>query len=164
MPSLTSLHISMSGQRRFIPYGGLQHLLTQIDVSRLRKLSILGIVIGTPTLSTILTCATRLQELYLSVNTSATVLECPELASERTRATRACACLRVLHVNAPERWAPGIRDLESLAKSVPTLEQLGSGNRVYEVVRRYGTNGEREVRLRRWARTGVPGYFQIWRG
>lgn len=152
--SLRSLHLTLSGERKHIPYGGLEALTSRLNFGDLRRLSILGMVIGPQTLSTILQIAPKLDELYISINGKKTLQDCPDLAG--------CS-LKVFHVTAPERWGPDGEDMKTLARSMPSLEQLGSGTRVYEVSRRY-EGDEVVVELHRWSRTTAPGYFQIWRG
>lgn len=71
--------------------------------------------------------------------------------------------LRVLHVNAPERWGPTLEDWVGLGGWLPELEQVGTGNRVYEV-RRRTVGEEKVVEVVRWSRNYTPGYFQVWRG
>jgi hypothetical protein len=66
-------------------------------------------------------------------------------------------------VNAPETGVSS-EDLLVLAQEMIGLEQVGSGNRVYEVWRRLGEDDEKVVELSRWGRTSIPAYFQIWRG
>jgi len=153
-PSLQSLVLTLSADRAFIPQGGLAKLKSQIDFSALRRLSILNLFISTCTLSEIIVSAPKLEELYISVNGRSTVMECDELRGSG---------VRILHVNAPERWGPTPDDLNGLARGMPRLEQVGTGNRVYEVVRRY-EGEEHVVELSRWSRTTTPGYFQVWRG
>ncbi len=153
-PSLQSLLLTLSGDRAFIPQGGLAKLRSQIDFTSLRRLSIVNLFIGPLNLAEIITSATNLEELYISVNSRTTVLECEELRG---------AGLRILHFNAPERWGPTVVDLTSLARALSKLEQVGTGNRVCEVMRRY-EGEEHVVELSRWSRTTTPGYFQVWRG
>ena len=153
-PSLRSLLFTLSGDRAFIPPGGLAKLKAQIDFVSLRRLSIINLFVGPNSLSEVITSAPNLEELYVSVNGRATVLECDDLRGSG---------LRILHVNAPERWGPSPDDLTGLARVMPRLEQVGTGNRVFEVVRRY-EGDEHVVELSRWARTTTPGYFQVWRG
>jgi len=153
-PYLRSLLLTLSGDRAFIPHGGLARLQAQVDFSSLRRLSLLHLYIGPTTLGEIVTSAPRLDELYISVNGRAAVMDCPELRSSH---------LRILHINAPDRWGPTGDDLMSLASSMDRLEQVGSGNRVYEVLRRF-EGDEHIVELVRWSKTTTPGYFQVWRG
>ena len=61
-----------------------------------------------------------------------------------------------------ESRGPTSEDLNSLAVDMPKLEQVGSGDRVYEVIRRY-EGDEHVVELSRLSRS-MPGYFQVWRG
>lgn len=155
LPRLESLHLTLSGDKRHLPAGGLPKLLSEVDFTSLRRLSILGLVISTPQLSALVQAAPQLEELYISVNGKNTVMQCDELRQYG---------LRVLHVNAPERWGPTPDDLAHLASSMPRLEQVGSGNRVYEVFRRLDDGDKPVVELYRWARTTTPAYFQVWRG
>lgn len=153
-PNLSSLLLTLSGDRAFMPPGGLAHLQEQVNFAALRRLSLLHLYIGSAILSDMLQSAPYLEELYISVNGRQAIVDCPELRSSR---------LKILHVNAPERWGPTGEDLTGLAVDMRYLEQIGQGNRVYEVVRRL--DGEEEsVELVRWSRTTTPGYFQIWRG
>ena len=152
--SLRSLHLTLSGERKHIPYGGLDALTSRVYFGHLRRLSILGMVIGPQTLSRILQIAPQLDELYISINGKKTLQDCPDLTA---------SSLKVFHVTAPERWGPNVEDMEILARSMRSLEQIGSGTRVYEVSRRY-EGDEVVVELNRWSRTTAPGYFQIWRG
>jgi hypothetical protein len=86
-------------------------------------------------------------------------MDCPELFSGQVRS------LRTFHVNAPspERWGPSVEDLKLVAKGCKGIEEIGVGNRVYEVKRRF-EGVEVVVDLVRWSRTTIPGYFQVWRG
>lgn len=154
IPCLTSLFLTLSGDRAFLPQGGLDHLSQQVELANLKRLSILNLFIGTTNLESLLSQSPELEELYISVNGRNTVLECKALRG---------SVLKILHVNAPERWGPDIDDMTDLARVMPALEQIGSGNRVYEINRRY-EGDEHVVELCRWSKTYTPGYFQIWRG
>ena len=137
-----------------MPVGGLAKLQSQISFDTLRRLSLINLYIDLDTLGEILTSTPNLEELYISINGRWTVLDSAELKGSD---------LRILHANAPQDWGPTPDDMIGLAGDMPKLEQVGSGNRVYEVVRRY--EGEAHVvELSRWSRTTVPGYFQVWRG
>lgn len=153
MPYLTSLSLSLSGNKAHMPREGLPHLFAQLDFSRLTRLSLLSMVLATPQLASLLQTAKQLQELFISINHKSTVLECEELRSQAT------SQLRVLHVIAPEKWRPDADDLTVLAEGLPLVEEIGSGNRVYEVIRREG-----KVELLRWSKSYTPKYFQVWRG
>ncbi|ORY31235.1 hypothetical protein BCR39DRAFT_527024 [Naematelia encephala] len=153
-PNLTSLLLTLSGDRAFIPQDGLAHLQSQCSFGNLRRLSLSNLFIVTIYLTEILEASPSLEELYISVNGRSTVLDCPLLLKSG---------LRVLHINAPVQWGPTSDDLLGLAKSMEKLEQVGSGNRVYEVIRRF-EGDERVVELVRWSRTWTPAYFQVWRG
>lgn len=160
----------MSGEKRHLPAGGIPKLLAEVDFASLRRLSLLGLVISPPQLSSLLqACSASLEELYISVNGKNTVMQCEMLDS----GAAAASGLRVLHVIAPEHWGPTIEDMIALARRLPKLEQVGTGNRVYEVFRRLADTDEEEglveeegkvVELSRWSRTTTPAYFQIWRG
>lgn len=155
LPRLDSLHLTLSGDKRHLPTGGLPKLLAEVDFASLRRLSILGLVISAPQLSVIIQAAPHLEELYITVNGKNTVLQCEDLRGYG---------LKVLHINAPERWAPTADDLTILAGQMPDLEQVGSGNRVYEVSRRLDEEDNPVIELYRWAKTTTPAYFQVWRG
>lgn len=149
--NLDSLHISLSAARAALPVGGIEHLLAQTDFAQLRKLSLLSLVLTANQLSALAEAAPDLEELYISTNGKQTLIDC--LVLDRLR-------LRIFHVTAPEKWGPTPEDLADLAKRMKHVEQIGTGNRVYEVYRKEGG----DVELARWSRTVVPGYFQIWRG
>lgn len=102
-------------------------------------------------LSAIIESGTELQELYISVNTKDTVLQCAQLDATN---------LVIFHMIAPELMGPTVDDLTRLAGTMPKLDQIGSGNRVYEVYRSLGEDGEVVVELARWSRTTTPAYFQ----
>ena len=155
LPQLQSLHLTLSGDKRHLPAGGIAKLLSEVDLAALRRLSILGLVISQPQLSAMVKAGRELEELYISVNDKNTALHCEELRNHN---------LRIIHVNAPELMGPTVDDLTRLAEVMPDLEQVGSGNRVYEVHRTLNEAGESVVELARWSRTTVPAYFQIWRG
>lgn len=156
LPRLQSLHLTLSGEKRHLPSGGIPKLLSEVDLASIHRLSILGLVISQPQLSALVRAGPELQELYISVNDKNTVLQCPDL--------QGCG-LRILHVNAPELMGPTIDDLTKLAEMMPDLEQVSSGNRVfYEVFRSLDESGSVVVELARWSRTTTPAYFQIWRG
>ncbi|OCF33621.1 hypothetical protein I316_04695 [Kwoniella heveanensis BCC8398] len=180
-PSLTSLHLTLSAAHLFLPLESYQHLQAQLPPS-LIKLSLINLVIASETVAHILTSNPHLEELYISVNHRNTVLDCEALAEHGQK-------LRILHVNAPEKWGPNSDDLLVLADRLKGLEQIGSGNRVYEVHRyldgplnhftSHNTDeeggredidrGGRDVgdhsrtELCRWTKPFIPGYFQVWR-
>jgi hypothetical protein len=179
-PHLTTLLLTLSGSRAHLPYGGVPHLVSQADWSQIARLSLINLVVSAPQLDSILHASPGMEELYISVNGKTTLFDSESLrctgsgaseaseASARQGATGATGGkvesgttgLRILHVNAPEKWGPTPDDLAELAKGIETLREVGSGNRVYEVHRREGG----EVELSRWSRTWTPGYFQVWRG
>lgn len=161
LAALTSLHLTLSADKRFLPLACYQHLFHQL-ASPVRKLSLINLVISTETLSTILSNQ-HLEELYISVNGRNTVLDCPALSQNQNRET---SNLKILHVNAPEKWGLNADHLRDLAQTVPSLQQIGAGNRVYEVHRRFKDESgseEVEVELSKWSKTTTPGYFQVWR-
>ena len=151
---LKALLLTLSGDRAFIPPGGLEHFSSQINFAHLKRLSVLNLFIETDTLTSILDISPNLEELYISVKHRKTVLECQEWIGRG---------LTILHVNAPEWCGPDTEDLTHLAEVMPALEQIGTGNKVYEISRRYDGD-DHVVELSRWSRTTVPGYFQVWRG
>ncbi|WVF68162.1 hypothetical protein IAT40_002927 [Kwoniella sp. CBS 6097] len=181
-PSLTSLHLTLSAAHLFLPLDSYQHLQDQLPAS-LTKLSLINLVIASETVAQILTTNLHLEELYISVNHRKTVLDCNALVEKGQR-------LKILHVNAPEKWGPNSDDLLVLADKLKGLEQIGFGNRVYEVHRYleetpkalfanaredgqgvqehgdpYSTDGElcSRTELCRWTKPFIPGYFQVWR-
>lgn len=156
-PNLTSLLLTLSSDRALFPSEGLDVLAQQVDFGRLTKLSILNLFCSAQTVSSILALASNVEELYLSLQGAHVIAESDLV--QPGKAER----LRILHVNAPERWAPTVENLSEVARALPRLEQVGSGNRVYEVHRRL-EGDERVVELCRWSRTFTPGYFQNWRG
>lgn len=116
----------------------------------------INLVISTETLFTIL-ANQHLEELYISVNGRNTILDCPAL-------NKTTSNLKILHVNAPEKWGLNADHLRDLAQTIRSLEQVGAGNRVYEVHRRLkDESDEVEVELSKWSKTTTPGYFQVWR-
>jgi hypothetical protein len=132
----------------------LEKIATEIPLSQLKRLSLLNLVINSHQLSSILTQCPELEELFISIQGRQTLSECKDLTK--------CG-LKVLHVNAPETGVNS-EDLLTLAQGILGLEQVGSGNRVYEVWRRLGDDDEQVVELSRWGKTSIPAYFQIWRG
>lgn len=181
-PRLTTLLLTLSGSRAHLPYGGVPHLVSQADWSRIARLSLINLVVSAPQLDSILHASPGMEELYISVNGKTTLFDSKSLRYSGSGASEVSASsggegeggkgrqgrkgesgrtgLRILHVNAPEKWGPTPDDLAELAKGIEGLREVGSGNRVYEVHRREGG----EVELSRWSRTWTPGYFQVWRG
>ena len=137
-----------------MPMGGIGELASQMDMGRIKRLSLLNLFFGSEDLGQLLDIATNLEELYVSVRSRNSLVDCDAL--RRTK-------LRILHANAPEGWGPSPDDFVAIARQLPTLEQIGTGNRVYEIVRRYDGD-ELVLELSRWTKTYSPGYFQIWRG
>ena len=148
-PSLTALHLTLSGGRCQLPDGFLAHFASQIALSRLTSLALLNLLVTPSQLASALRTCLQLTELFIS-SVSPAILSTPEL--ENTRLT-------VIHLTAAERSPPKLEALVALAERVKTLEQVGVGNRVYEVFRGRGV-----VELARWGRTDIPRYFQVWRG
>lgn len=151
VPALSSLHITLSGARASLLSGGIEHLLSQTDCAQLKRLSLLNIVVSAGQLTSLLQAAPDLEELYISTNGKQTLVDCLIFTGRQ---------IRIFHVTAPEKWGPTADDLAVLGGRLPVLEQIGTGNRVYEVLRKEGGGAE----LVRWGRTTVPGYFQVWRG
>ncbi|WVR08647.1 hypothetical protein IAU60_005704 [Kwoniella sp. DSM 27419] len=154
-PSLTSLHLTLSGAHLLLPLPSYQHLQAQLPQS-LKKLSLINMVIASETLAAIITSNTALEELYISVNHRSTVLDCETLVGQGQN-------LRILHVNGPEEWGPNADDLRVLAERLRGLEEVGSGNRVYEVHRYLDEDGMSRTELSKWGKTYIPGYFTVWR-
>jgi hypothetical protein len=155
LPNLDSLHFTLSGEKRLFPPEALGKLRSEIFITSLKRLSLLNLVISTSQLEEIITSCPLLKELYISINGRQTLLDCHAL--ER------CG-LEILHVNAPDRWGLTGDDLVRLAEGMVGLDQIGTGNRVYEVFRNLDEEGEKIVELGRWSRTTIPAYFQVWRG
>jgi hypothetical protein len=155
LPKLCSLHLTLSGEKRTLPPTSLTKLLSEVQSQSLKRLSLLNLIITWTQLSTILDTCSNLEELYVTISSRQTLLDCPTLMR--------CG-LRVFHANAPPEAGPTADDLVELARGMPSLDQIGSGNRVYEIWRSLGYNGEKVVELSRWGRITTPAYFQIWRG
>jgi len=155
LPNLSSLHLTLSGEKRELPAEALHKLLSQIDPGSLRRLSLLNLIISSSQISSLVTSAPNLEELYISINSRQTVLDCPTFNGSN---------LNVLHINTPPEGALTSDDLVELARGMRELDQIGTGNRVYEVYRCLGDDGEKIVELSRWGKTTTPAYFQIWRG
>jgi hypothetical protein len=155
LPKLSSLHLTLSGEKRTLPPTSLTKLLSEVQSPSLKRLSLLNLIITWTQLSTILDTCPNLEELYVTISSRQTLLDCPTLMG--------CG-LRVFHANAPPEAGPTSDDLVELARGMPSLDQIGSGNRVYEIWRSLGDNGEKVVELCRWGRITTPAYFQIWRG
>lgn len=150
---LTLSNTQGSGQRqRLLSTPALAALTSQVDFSRLSRLALINLVLDTPVLAAVLAAAPGLEELYVSVLTPRVLAAC---AAEIT------APLRILHANA----APdplGREVLAGVAGQIPTLTQIGSMNRVFEVHRRY-IAGKSVVELARWSQVQTAGYFRVWR-
>nr|XP_018259775.1 uncharacterized protein I303_07845 [Kwoniella dejecticola CBS 10117]OBR81933.1 hypothetical protein I303_07845 [Kwoniella dejecticola CBS 10117] len=167
---LESLHLTLSGSNLFLPLEAYQPFQAQIQSSKVRKLSLINLVIASDTLGYIVrTNVDHLEELYISVNGKMTILSSDELVEYGQK-------IRILHINAPEKWGPNSDDLQVIAHRLKGLQQIGSGNRVYEVHRRLpddgdggggegggGGDGEERTELCRWSKSWIPGYFQVWR-
>jgi len=155
VPNLSSLHLTLSGDRRSISTSSLLKLFSELNPACLHRLSLLNLLIDAKQLSIILKSCPNLEELYISAASRHAALNCPDLKGSG---------LKVFHLNAPSEFGPSGDDLLELARSMLGLDQIGSGNRVYEVWRSLGDNDEKVVELSRWGRITVPAYFQIWRG
>ncbi|WVQ95692.1 hypothetical protein IAU59_002790 [Kwoniella sp. CBS 9459] len=160
-PALTSLHLTLSAAHLFLPLDSYQHLQIQLPPT-VTKLSLINLVIASETVAYILASNPHLGELYISVNHRNTVLDCQALAEHGQN-------LKILHVNAPDKWGPNSDDLLVIADRLKGLEQVGSGNRVYEVHRYLEDPSEctgdlvSRTELCRWTKPFIPGYFQVWR-
>ena len=146
---LRYLHLALSGARAHIPPDFLSHYSTQLDLGALTSLSLLNLLLQPAQLEALLAACPGLVELFISSSD-------PQIlyASGLERMT-----LEVFHLTGMEEVPPKLAELVGLAERVPTLKQVGVGNRVYEVYR-----GRGYVELGRWSRTDIPRYFQIWRG
>lgn len=154
LPNLTSLYLTLSSDKRPLASSAYTKLLSEINSSNLKRLSLLNLIISPDQLSTILQSYPDLEELYITVSSRET-LSCPEL--------KGCG-LKVFHANAPPELGPTADDLLELAKGMVGLDQIGSQNRVYEIWRSLGKDGEKVVELSRWSRITTPAYFQNLRG
>ena len=148
-PYLTALHLTLSGARAIMPTDFVAHFASQINMSALKSLSLLNLLVTPAQLGRLLRVSANLEELYIS-SVSPGILDTAELADCR---------LTAFHLTGAERAPPRLETMIRLAERVPSLQQMGVGNRVYEVYR-----GRGEVELVRWSRTDIPRYFQIWRG
>jgi hypothetical protein len=154
LPNLSSLYLTLSSDKRPLASSAFVKLLSEINTSNLKRLSLLNLIISHHQLSTILQSYPDLEELYITVSSRETLL-CPEL--------KGCG-LKVFHANAPPELGPTADDLLELAREMPGLDQIGSQNRVYEIWRSLGEDGEKVVELNRWGRITTPAYFQNLRG
>jgi hypothetical protein len=151
---LSSLHLTLSGSSRHLPSDYLFKLESEIASCSINRLSLLNLIISADQLSVILSSYPNLDELYISIDDPLTLRNCVEL--------QGCG-LEVFHVNAPNAGI-GSDDLLEVAKGIKALDQVGTGNRVYEVFRTLDEEDETVIELGRWGRTYTPAYFQIWRG
>lgn len=159
-PSLSALHLTISGSKPLLPLETWITFQGQLS-ENLKKLSLINLVITSPkTLSAILQSLPNLEELYVTATHPSIVLSIPALYT---------SSLRIFHVNftlpsasISSRGAVA-EYLHSLADKMEQIEQIGSANMVFEVHRRMEDDGERVVKLCRWSRTFLPGYFQVWR-
>ncbi|WWC92354.1 uncharacterized protein L201_007311 [Kwoniella dendrophila CBS 6074] len=165
-PSLKALHLTLSGSNLFLPlsvYKTFQSQLSSEDKNKLEKLSLINLVISSETLEFILESNPNLKELYISVNGKLTILDSLDKLKEYSNN------LEILHINAPEKWGPNSDDLRYIAENLKNLQQIGSGNRVYEIHRKLSDNLDQdgnpkeETHLCRWSKSWIPGYFQVWR-
>jgi len=125
------------------------------------RLSVLNLYCTSDHLNTILALSPRLEELYVSI-TSERVLNDAVFGQHG-----AGAHLRVLHATGVDTLLPKEEDLRAVAALLPRLEQVGMGNRVYEIHRRLEGDGQEAqvvVNLSRWSRIYTPSYFLNWRG
>ena len=153
--NLTSLYLTLSSDKRPLASSSFTKLLSEISSSNLKRLSLLNLIISPDQLSTILQTHPKLEELYITVFSRDTLLQCHELSG--------CG-LKVFHANAPPELGPTADDLLELARGMAGLDQIGSQNRVYEIWRSLGDGGEKVVELSRWGSITTPAYFQNLRG
>ncbi|RXK41989.1 hypothetical protein M231_00710 [Tremella mesenterica] len=154
VPSLQSLHITYSNSQIPLLPHSIPFLSSQLSPGNLLKLSLLNFILSSDTLSLLLQEFRNLHELYITLPSFEPVHQCFDLLSQSK--------LKVLHVNLPDRGS-GVEEIEGLVERMKWLEEVGMGNRVYEVVRTY-EEGMKKVELVRWGKTSIPRYFQIWRG
>jgi hypothetical protein len=161
LPALTSLFLNLSSDLAILPPDAIDHLAAQIAFSRLTRLSILHLFCTSDHVNTILALCPDLEELYITV-ISANVLH------ETTFGQHGAGeKLTVVHVTGEEPHLPTVEDLRMVAARLPGLEQVGMGNRVYEVHRSLqgaGEEAELVIELSRWSRIYTPSYFLNWRG
>lgn len=157
LPNLEALHLTLSGEKRFLPSPVLLQFGYELGDCSIKRLSLLNILLYADQLSIILQSHPGLRELYISITDHRTLRDCVEL--------RGNDWLEVFHVN-PDYGGVEMDLLVELASGMSALQQIGVGNRVYEVSRRFDDDDEDKVviELYRWSRTDTPGYFQIWRG
>jgi hypothetical protein len=146
------LHLSSGQARKTLSLPGLHALSAQVDFGRLTRLALLGLVLDSAVLKKVIALAPGLEELYMSIASEATLADASVSFAPLGR-------LRIWHANAPHALPREI--LARVAATVP-VEQIGSMNRVYEVVRRE-IGGQSSVLLTRWGRVQTPGYFRVWR-
>jgi hypothetical protein len=151
LPNLTSLHLTLSSDKRPLATSSFTKLLSEISSSKLKRLSLLNLIISPAQLSIVLQTHPDLEELYITVSSRDTLHQCHELKGSG---------LRVFHANAPPELGPTAEDLLELARGMMGLDQIGSQNRVYEIWRSLGEGGEKVVELSRWGRITTPAYFQ----
>ncbi|EIW70127.1 hypothetical protein TREMEDRAFT_68502 [Tremella mesenterica DSM 1558] len=154
VPSLQSLHITYSNSQIPLLPHSIPFLSCQLSPRNLLKLSLLNFILSSDTLSLLLQEFCNLEELYITLPSFEPVHQCFDLLSQSN--------LKVLHINLPDRGSE-VEELEGLVERMKWLEEVGMGNRVYEVVRTY-EEGMKKVELVRWGKTSIPRYFQIWRG
>ncbi|KAK4688478.1 hypothetical protein P7C73_g1620, partial [Tremellales sp. Uapishka_1] len=150
---LRCLHLTAQNGPQEISIDSLHDLDKQINLTTLRKISLLNLDMSQATLACLMQKTPRLEELYISVQERSVVFDCKALRG---------STLRILNINSPDVAPPSMGDLVALAKRMPALEELGHGNRVYEVHRHF-EDEESVVELFRWSKPSIPGYFQIWR-
>ena len=109
----------------------------------------------------ILALSPDLEELYVSVRSRSVLHEATFGQHEAGKQ------LKVVHVTGIEPHLPTVEDLRDVAALLPRLEQIGMGNRVYEVHRMLEGDGDEArlvIELSRWSRIYTPSYFLNWRG
>ena len=155
LSNLSSLHLTLSGDKRPLGFSSFSRLFLGLNRSGLKRLSLLNLIISASQLTIILDECPNLEELYITISSRKALRDCSKLENDR---------LKVFHANAPPDDGPTSDDLTELARRMPSLDQIGSGTKVYEVWRSLGDKEEKVVELSRWGRITVPAYFQIWRG
>lgn len=151
-PQLRALELhSGPSAANMSPRADVLGLAEQVDFGNLSRVAVLGLVLDGELLRELVRLAPRLEELYFSINSEDT-LEDVDFSPLKN--------LRVWHANSHGNYV----SREVLARVAATLpvEEIGSGNRVYEVVRRE-VDGASTILLTRWGRVETPSYFRVWR-
>lgn len=148
LPNLRNFHLTMSSQHQqsWMPILGFEALRTKVNFSKLRSVSFSNLVLDSVVLREILKEMKVVEELYLTIGSRAVLVglasgltsTLPETGPKADRKFDGWRRnhLRILHFTIQSQTYE-VEDLRKLAEAIPSLEQIGAGNRVYEVLRRY---------------------------